>query len=631
MATSDHGRRYMSKAQRACDACRARKSACRIDVAPPCRLCRAHDQPCEFTPRIRRRRSPLPNYDNTPAQASSISDMVPYPSQSQHVLGEQSNIETPLTALLNQPQPDALFDDLVLSMYDTDQVHVIPQAQGYVSKSLDNLPDLTAELCGLTGDMDPYVLQHYNYDGNSELTFSKLTIRRVQGAEVPVQFLLSKPELSTDSREEAELCPTSDLTDINMIVPPEIGERLITLFFRFIQPQFPIVCQSSPPSPTATPRHLLAAIYCISQPFATFDDHLCIELVYTPPSAKTLLNIAWQSLNRTLSQPTISSVQTALILLLQLPTNPLILDSAHKWTLLGMVVSMGQTLGLHLDPRCWNLPGPEVDLRLRLSWLIYTFDKWFAFSLGRPSHIRKDDWLVTDMVEPGLGSAAEPTSSFVVEFSRLSSILDMTMCSLYSVRSSAILSHDFRLTFETARPLLDALAQWTRQAPDLASQQGLMPLHMAYHAVKILVLRALLRPFNQPNCQIPDAHQAEWEAARTHIRQAARVEINAALHRISSMEAVDYQVFWAPWYKTCFALVTHLIFLLAVSSFKDSQTRHALHMEQDNSDYIELRGLLDHARSVFRLHSKSLDIIKFALLRIDAVFWMGWEKILGFQ
>jgi hypothetical protein len=57
-------------------------------------------------------------------------------------------------------------------------------------------------------------------------------------------------------------------------------------------------------------------------------------------------------------------------------------------------------------------------------------------------------------------------------------------------------------------------------------------------------------------------------------------------------------------------------------------------MEQSinpDTEYHALRKLLDDAREVFRLHARSLDIIKFALLRIDAVFWMGWEKVLGFS
>jgi hypothetical protein len=78
-----------------------------------------------------------------------------------------------------------------------------------------------------------------------------------------------------------------------------------------------------------------------------------------------------------------------------------------------------------------------------------------------------------------------------------------------------------------------------------------------------------------------------------------------------------------------------LIFLLAVTSYlehRDSadgqpQIEEAIDAE---TEYHTLRKLLDHAREIFRLHARSLDIIKFALLRIDAVYWMGWAKVLGF-
>ncbi|KAL4861385.1 fungal-specific transcription factor domain-containing protein [Aspergillus spectabilis] len=642
----DRGRRrYMSKAQRACDACRTRKSACQIDVAPPCRLCRAHGQPCEFTSRTRPRKSPSgPSRSNEVQQSSTSFDQIAH---------QQSDLESPLAALdgglaLDTPFPalnpsprpdDAMFDELVLTMYNSYQPSLQAADPESVPRSLDHLPDLTAQLCGLTGDMDPYVLQHYNFDVNSEFAFSRLTVRQVEKSAVPVQFLLSKQELTSDSRAETELCPTPGLEDINTIVPPEIGDRLIRLFFRFIQPQFPILSEAAPPSPLQSRPDLLAAVYCIAQPFATFDDYLCIELVYKPPSAQTLVNLAWRGLNQSISQPTISSVQTALILLLRLPTNPLVLDSAWKWVLLGMMVSMAQTLGLHLDARFWNLPRSEVLLRRKLSWFVYTFDKWLAFSFGRPSHIMKDDWLVTEVTENDLLSEPGDPSNFTLEFSKLTTVLDRALSTLYSVRASATLARDFRLTFETARPLLDELAQWahhvsSKSSPSaLTRHQGFAPLHIAYHAVKILILRALLRPFNHTECHVFSSDQVEWEAARTYIRQAARAEIDAVLTRISSLEVVDYQTFWAPWHKTCFALLTHLVFLLAVTSVIERRNRSLDEAPSDapgtNSDYIALRRLLDQTRAILRLHAKGLDVIKFALLRIDAVFWMGWEKVLG--
>ncbi|KAL3458159.1 fungal-specific transcription factor domain-containing protein [Aspergillus heterothallicus] len=634
----DHRRRYMSKTQRACDGCRARKSACQIDAAPPCRLCRAHGQPCEFTSRVRRKKSPrnesvAPQLPSSPLLALptvspdlSASTGVSYRSNSNG--GDQLEYR-------DAPPDQTMFDDLFLSLYNASP------APENAPRSLDHLQDATAQLCGLTGDMDPYVLQHYRFDATSQFAFSKLTIRQVQQSDVPVQFLLSRQELTNEARAEAELSNTEP-TDLDTIVPPEIGDRLIKLFLRFIQPQFPVLHENANLDPKALPTHLLAVIYCIAQPFVTFDDHLCVELAYTPPSAQTLINIAWRSLNQCLSQPTISSIQTAIILLLRLPTNPLVLDSAWKWTLLGMTVSMAHTLGLHLDPQSWNLPQSEVVLRRRLSWLIYTLDKWFAFSFGRPSHISTENWLVVELTELDLSTAALGESNVPLEFSKLTTILDSTLSLLYSVRASATLARDFRKTFETARPLLAELAQWAQNAPFATSddpvhgQEASAPLHLAYHAIRILIFRALLRPFNRNVSQVSPEDKAEWEAAKVHVRQAAKTEIQGALTRISSLGAADYQVFWAPWNKTCFALITHLTFLLAVMSFvgtRDNQDEFPAvePATTGEMEYYAFRELLDHAREVFRLHARGLDIIKFALLRIDAVFWMGWEKVLGFS
>lgn len=120
------------------------------------------------------------------------------------------------------------------------------------------------------------------------------------------------------------------------------------------------------------------------------------------------------------------------------------------------------------------------------------------------------------------------------------------------MRSSFTLARDFRLTFETARPLLDDLTVWAESVPNAASgdslegREDLASLHIAYHSLKILIFRALLRPFNRAHCQVPSEDKAEWEAAKTHIRQAARAEIDAVLNRISALEAMDYQAFWAP-------------------------------------------------------------------------------------
>ncbi|KAF7590675.1 hypothetical protein BBP40_002567 [Aspergillus hancockii] len=123
----------------------------------------------------------------------------------------------------------AIMDELVLSIYD---------GQGFAQQplpsqtSLDNHASMASQLCGLTGDMDPYVLRHYRFDARSELTFSKLAIRTVQGTGIPVQFLLSKTDMSNEPKTfdgEENQGPAEDSPKLSHIVGLEIGTRLIHL------------------------------------------------------------------------------------------------------------------------------------------------------------------------------------------------------------------------------------------------------------------------------------------------------------------------------------------------------------------------------------------------------------------
>lgn len=54
-----------------------------------------------------------------------------------------------------------------------------------------------------------------------------------------------------------------------------------------------------------------------------------------------------------------------------------------------------------------------------------------------------------------------------------------------------------------------------------------------------------------------------------------------------------------------------------------------LHVTADSPEEAqECRVLLDRARRAVRLQSKSLDILRFSLLRIDAIFWKGLDNVL---
>lgn len=116
----------------------------------------------------------------------------------------------------------AVMDELMLSLHDSSVAN---------HASLESHQPLVGELCGLTGDMDPYLLRHYQFDEKSRFAFSKLTICSMQDTEVPVQLLLSKTDINADVKAQTRLTsPGDDSIDLSDLVPPEIGQRLIQLY-----------------------------------------------------------------------------------------------------------------------------------------------------------------------------------------------------------------------------------------------------------------------------------------------------------------------------------------------------------------------------------------------------------------
>ena len=145
--------------------------------------------------------------------------------------GDQS--QESLLPLSSNPIFDQSVDEFAPRFFDM-WFKSSPQTQT-PERSLDQLPDTTAQLCGLTGDMDPYVLRRYRFNENAEFGFSKLSIRSVQDTAVPAQFLLSPKDLSNESRGEAaldneEVPSTEDERDkLSSLIPHETGQRLVQL------------------------------------------------------------------------------------------------------------------------------------------------------------------------------------------------------------------------------------------------------------------------------------------------------------------------------------------------------------------------------------------------------------------
>ncbi|VUC29625.1 unnamed protein product [Clonostachys rosea] len=183
---------------------------------------------------------------------------------------------------------------------------------------LDSPGPVNPQLLGLTSDMDPFLLQHYRTDERGMSHFKQLAIQPVQSDPFPAQFLFSQPSIFTKRKEEAGVTNIADSElrqQLEQIVSPEAGRRLISLYDKFVAPQCPVFSAQCRPDPLSSPSHLLAAAYAVAFPFSIHDDQLCIDLAYDAPPYAALSRIINAALPADLHSPSLATVQTLLLML----------------------------------------------------------------------------------------------------------------------------------------------------------------------------------------------------------------------------------------------------------------------------------------------------------------------------
>ncbi|KAL7932842.1 fungal-specific transcription factor domain-containing protein [Trichoderma chlorosporum] len=632
---STGNRRYMSKRQRPCDFCRARKSACRIEGGPPCRMCLLHSRLCTFVETTSMHRlspsreqgvSPisLPEpllLDNTSSGSPSIDSALNSSS------GQLSYGIPPEIGLLSWEQIDADFASFQSNLAADFLGDLGPDARplegGPPEVLLDNDDvDTTPQFVGTTGEFDPCLFEHYLRDASGRLRFKKLTLQSVHLGRLPAHFMLTSQSLYSQSREEAGLASKYDAAisreKLKSIVPIDIGERLIRLYDRFIAQQYPIFSLLSRPSPTSSPSYLLAAIYAISQPFMQFDDALTLDLAYDPLPNSTLLQISLKALEFEIYGPTLPVIQTFILLLARPTPHHLISDSSFRSKLLGMLISAAHTLGLHLDPTEWSIPRWQVTQRRRISFIIFKMDTWMASSLGRPPMLSEENWLViSPSSEDGYGACIEETEWIVfLRHAQLVSTLRRVLSELHSLRAFTQLSVNLQQTLGISMKLREELLMWYNNI--IKSSMDNAPASiinlLAYHYTHINICRAFLR------CHATDG-QLSQSSADFHM-QRARLEagkcLSDALLFVNKLKLDTAPQFWPAWAPLAFSSIVNLMLHLLVMSNSTEEAKQRLQTVRDT-------------RESLRIRSKHLPVLRLGLLRIDSVFWKGLDKIFILQ
>ncbi|KAL5090773.1 hypothetical protein Trisim1_004079 [Trichoderma cf. simile WF8] len=652
---STGSRRYMSKRQRPCDFCRARKSACRIEGGPPCRMCLLHSRLCTFVETTSMHR--LSTNAKSLPQNVTISESLRSPSRDQAVspisLPDQllldntssgsPSIDSALNSssgqlsydipsgidLLSWEQIDANFVNFQPSLAHDFLGDLGPQEETRPHEGvapevlLDNDDtDSTPQFVGTTGEFEPCLFGHYLRDVSGRLPFKKLTLQSVHLGRLPAHFMLTSQSLYSQSREEAGLATKFEAKksreELELLVPIDIGERLIRLYERFIAPQYPIFSTQSRPSPKSSPTYLLAAIYAIAQPFMQFDDVLTLDLAYDPLPTSALLQISLKALEFEIHGPTLPVVQ-AFILLLARPTpHHLISDSSFRCKLLGTLISAAHTLGLHMDPVEWSIPRWQVTQRRRISFIIFKIDTWMASSLGRPPLLSEENWLVTSMsTEDGYGACIDEADwRDFIQHAQLVSTLRRVLSELHSLRALSQLSSNLQQTLGISMKILEELSIWHNTTTISSSDDAPASVInlLAYHYTHINICRALLR------CHATDgqSNQSLTDADMQRARHEAGKCLSNALLFVNKLKLDASSQFWPAWAPLAFSSIVNLMLHLLVMSSSPEEAKQRMQTVLDTRDSLRIR-------------SKQLSILRLGLLRIDSVFWKGLDQIFVLQ
>lgn len=444
--------------------------------------------------------------------------------------------------------------------------------------SLDQQPSSNATIVGLSGESDPYLLSRYRYDQYNEASFQQVRMRKmndgpVASDDVPAFFTIQHNALASKAQpsEKPEVLDRYR-REIDEIINEQVGKRLIRLFFKYVQPYFPVLSREGGSylrdedgvrNPSTVPTCVLAAIYGHALPFCAWDEQLCVD-VYTPPSPEALFRIAWYSAQAMCHTPSLAVVQAFLLMVQRRPTNKHVSDTPFKGIMWTNAVSIAQSLGLNRDPSDWPLPEWEIRHRRRLAWATYVQDKWLALNAGRSSHIHADDWDVEMLTEDdfaeldkhasGLDTPGSLHRQHFIKLCELSLIVDDILRSMFSLRATKELQNDLDATLETAKPLRMRLSNWYHSLPEglLSHRSAGSPengrrrsspheldgngsLHLAYITANIELFRAMLRP------QAMDPNEPAVGALRSGAIGVAR----EVFEFLEGLNARELEAFWA--------------------------------------------------------------------------------------
>ncbi|CAG8958284.1 hypothetical protein HYFRA_00000639 [Hymenoscyphus fraxineus] len=566
------GRKYKSRKERPCDACRKRKICCTRDAYEnACSLCKTRGESCTYVlpPNVRRNRQV-----STARQSASTSASGSRPGTS----GGNGTASSP-RAFPSQANRQKILPSSV------------PESK----------PEWICQVVGMSGDQDPYVLRHCSFNHLNCYKAHNWAILRVKGdSELPLHFTVV-PDTQLDARPNYY-----PITDTEAIVAPYANDLLRT-YFEVVHVSYPLLDPSRFEKSLPNGDPLMAVMYNLANPFCQA----------SPPFFEPPLNdFIQQALPIEQRHPRLETLEASL---LHLHRTPAIQHSPvlPAWYPdVGALVGLTNDLGLNISPLSWSLSQADCNRRIRIWWGVYIADKWTALGAGRPSYLNDENSnvplpTISNFSHTGLKGeniGIGPALQFIT-MAHLTTILSDILSTFYTLKSHDILR---ALPVSTIFSLLDTFQSrlhtfhethliplYNIGSPQSSSGMGQVVLDstgttvLSFYTVQAVLYRAVLRVLDINN----PSYQGVRDQAKTVLVSVVSFVEKLGLGRLRAF-------WWCPQSRVSFSLLGSFMFQQLLTSISPSDIEFWSHT-------------IAHYRSILRLQSQTWEVTKLACIRMD--------------
>lgn len=492
---------------------------------------------------------------------------------------------------------------------------MIRTRQGYSVEEYDQLnePSLMTKTLGMLNN------HHCQYISPASSFKPALAVHRagadaneakVNGERVrwvsPTDAFLLLPDLGTPAYSHQR----ADVEAVESLVRPYI-RILHDIYFRVVYPIFPVLhrpvwIEKYGRSPFEFAPASLAVVYLLATRYWSYEPTLQDKPM---PEVSKLEALARRCLQDAIRyRPKLSTIQAGLQLLQYSHVD------SDELTL--QLIDAGYKIGLHLDATEWDIPDWEKTLRKRLSWTLYSQDKWHSLETGKPPLINNANWGVRRMTEDDFPEQCEyeQEGSSDVEKGRLlfcqlihlSEILGDILENVLSVRATTEVTHagehGLELLLQKTKPLQARLRQWftnfsghlSMEVTNTSKLSSVGSVRLAYFAAEMCLQRQIL--LNLPSCT--DGSLKEL------CRRAAGECFQFVMDLVKSLKPNHLVSFWYSMTPYNFALAGELVCYLYLTEIESEQRQHYL------SQLREYRWLLTMSKSGASYISQALKTLE---------------------